>query len=57
MIVGIDGEISTEGEQVLKPREEEVKDKVRYLLESGDGIFNGKLRDWVWIRSIDEAVS
>ena len=31
MVVGIDGEISTEGKQVLKPREEEVKDKVRYL--------------------------
>ena len=38
MIVGIDGEISTEGKQVLKPREEEVKDKVRYLLEFGAGI-------------------
>jgi N-methylhydantoinase A len=38
MIVGIDGKISAEGEQVLKPREEEVKDKVRYLLEFGAGI-------------------
>ncbi|NVL93490.1 MAG: hypothetical protein HWN71_10700 [Desulfobacterales bacterium] len=37
MIVGIDEEISPEGEQVLKPREEEVKATVRYLLEFGAG--------------------
>jgi len=49
MIVGIDGKISSEGEQICKPCEEEVKDRVRYLLKSGAGIFNGKLRDCVWI--------
>jgi hypothetical protein len=38
MIVAIDEEIGPEGEQILKPREEEVRDKVRYLLEFGAGI-------------------
>jgi hypothetical protein len=49
MIVGIDGKIGSEGEEVCKTCEEEVKDRVRYLLGSGAEIFKGKLRDWVWI--------
>lgn len=38
MIVGIDEDIDGRGMQVQKPSEEEVKDKVRYLLEFGSGI-------------------
>lgn len=38
MIVGIEEEVNIRGEQVLKPQEEEVKDKLRYLLEFGSGI-------------------
>ncbi len=38
MIVGIEEETDGRGMQVLKPRDEEVKDKLRYLLELGSGI-------------------
>jgi N-methylhydantoinase A/acetophenone carboxylase len=38
LIVGIEEEVTVRGEQVLKPGEEEVKDKLRYLLEFGSGI-------------------
>ena len=38
MIVGIEEEISDHGEQVLKPHEEEIKEKLRHLLELGSGI-------------------
>ena len=38
MIVGIEEETDGRGIQILKPRDEEVKDKLRYLLELGSGI-------------------
>jgi len=38
MAVGIEEEVSDGGEIILKPGEEEVKDKVRYLMEYGSGI-------------------
>lgn len=45
MIVGLAEETSVGGERVLKPREEEVKDKVRYLLEFGSGIIAISLKN------------
>jgi len=45
LIVGVREEISDRGEIVLKPREEEVKDKVRYLLEFGSGIIAVSFRN------------
>jgi len=38
LIVGIEEEVNVRGEQVSKPGEEEVKDKLRDLLEFGSGI-------------------
>jgi N-methylhydantoinase A len=38
MVVGIGEEVNIRGEQVLKPDEEKVKNKLRYLLEFGSGI-------------------
>lgn len=38
MTVGIKEEVSDGGKILLRPQEEEVKDKVRYLLEYGSGI-------------------
>src|SRR4030067_1043636 len=38
LIVGIEEEVNVRGEQVSKPGEDEVKDKLRDLLEFGSGI-------------------
>lgn len=45
MIVGIKEEVSNSGEELLKPLEEEVKDRVRYLLEFGSGIIALSLKN------------
>jgi len=45
MIVGIKEEVSDSGEELLKPLEEEVKDRVRYLLEFGSGIIAVSLKN------------
>ncbi len=45
MIVGIKEEVSDRGEEVLKPSEGEVKDKIRYLLEFGSAIVVVSLRN------------